>query len=189
MNYINSQFNFLKTAISDPKVAAISRSSKYVVRSVLSYLRRPIRTIVEFGPGDGVMTRALLRRLPADGKLIAIESNPDFIKSLSRINDPRLSIIHGRVQDIVPNMDKYLSGKVDAVLSSVPFSQFSAEDRNKITSNAYNLLSREGIFIVFHQYTPLMLRALKKRFNKVNVSFELRNIFPCFIISGENEYS
>ncbi len=181
------KIDFLKTALSDYKVGAISRSSKYVVRSVLHQLPGHLNTVVEFGPGDGVITKAILERISKKGRLVVIESNPDFVKALRKIRDPRLLVIRGKVQDIIMTLDKYLPSKADAILSSVPFSFFTASDRKNIVLKISKLLSPKGIFISFHQYRLQIVRQLKSHFNKVNIIFEPRNILPCFIISARNK--
>ena len=65
-------------------VGAITRSSGYLVRSVADKLPVNLSTIVEYGAGDGVMTRILLEHLAPTGRLIAIEANDAFIDELKK---------------------------------------------------------------------------------------------------------
>ncbi len=89
MNYIK----FLKIALRDYwLVAALMPSSKYVVRKILSQFKPEYRMVVEYGAGDGVITKEILKVLPANGKLIAIKSNPDLLTDLEKIREPRLNI-------------------------------------------------------------------------------------------------
>lgn len=184
MDDLRKRVGFFKTAVGDPGVAAIATSSRFVIRNVLRRVPEGATTIIEYGPGEGVLTRPLLSRLPADGTLIAIESNHDFAESLRRINDPRLRVLEGKVEDILH--DKALLGieTADFVASSIPFSFLSPDERAGIASETARILVPGGRFVVFHQYSPLMQPVLKQGFGKVTVDFEFRNVFPCFIIEG-----
>jgi len=52
--------------------------------------------VVEFGPGTGVITEAILRKLPKDAHLHAIELDGELLETTTRrVNDPRLRPIHG----------------------------------------------------------------------------------------------
>ena len=91
--------SFLKNAILGKKVGAISVSSKYVIKRVLKEIEgENYKNIVEYGPGDGVLTRELLKLLPRDGKLVVIETDNNFIKHLEKIRDKRLTVIRGKMQ-------------------------------------------------------------------------------------------
>ena len=66
---MDKSVQFLKNAILGENIGAVARSSKYVVKKVLSFLNQTqISNIIEYGPGDGVLTRELLKILPANGK-------------------------------------------------------------------------------------------------------------------------
>ncbi|MBI4090809.1 MAG: methyltransferase type 11, partial [Candidatus Komeilibacteria bacterium] len=47
-------------------------------------------------------------------------------------------------------------------------------------------LSAGGTFLVY-QYSPLVLPILKKYFKKVKLYYEVRNLFPYFIMVAEKE--
>ena len=72
MNKINSNLNFIKTAIKDFKVGALTPSSKYVVKKIIKEIKPEYKYIVEYGPGDGVITKEILKILPQDGRLVVI---------------------------------------------------------------------------------------------------------------------
>ncbi len=76
MNY----FKFLKIALTDYRmVAELMPTSKYAIRRILNQIKPEQKTIIEYGAGDGVITKEILKILPADGKIIAIELNPDLL--------------------------------------------------------------------------------------------------------------
>ncbi|MDO8728438.1 MAG: rRNA adenine N-6-methyltransferase family protein [bacterium] len=184
---MQEQLNFLKIALSDHQIGAMTRSSKYVVRAVMRNLRgQLLRRVIEYGPGDGVITKEILKRMPRDGEMIVIETNPKFLKVLRKIEDPRLKIIEGTAQTASKELKSNYNANVNLVLSSIPFSILNRLDRKEIVSNTFEMLEESGKFIVF-QYSPILLSLLKKYFNanNINTQFELRNIPPMFIMSAQ----
>src|SRR4051794_5030143 len=140
---------FLKTAISDVNVAAVANSSKYVVTSVMNHLPESLTSVMEYGPGEGVATRALLKRLPPNGRLLAIESNNEFVNGLKEIDDPRFQVVHGNVRDIASIMREHRFQALDAIISSIPFSFLTPEERDEIVIKTRDALSAQGSFVVF----------------------------------------
>jgi len=172
---------FVNAVLSGGKTGAITMSSDYLVESVLKHVKGPLDIVVEYGPGDGVVTKAILKHLAPQGKLVVIESNPEFVKILRRIDDQRLHIIEGEVQDVITRETWHIK-EVDLILSSIPFSFLTPRKRDEVIAKTHALLQPRGSAIVFHQYSTLTKKSLGKYFNTVSVSFEPRNIFPCFIL-------
>ena len=78
---------------------------------------------VEYGPGVGTFTRPILDRLGPDAKLIAIDTNADFIEYLKRdIDDPRLIAVAGSAADVEQIIAEHGFDHADYVLSGLPFS-------------------------------------------------------------------
>lgn len=174
---------FLKNAILGKKVGAIARSSKYVIQNVIKQINNYSHsTVVEYGPGDGVLTTELLKNLSADGKILLVELDKNFVKILKNIDDSRIRVVNGSIQDISKNLPDYGFNKVDIIISSIPFSLIDKKEREEIVKNSFDALAPGGKLIVFHQYSTLMLRPIKKYFTTTKVIFEPRNILPCFII-------
>ena len=181
-----SKLNFLKTALEDYRVGALTPSSSFVVKRILKKLPHHSRAcIIEYGAGDGIITKALLEYLPANGKLIAIETNPHFIAVLKKIHDPRLEIMHEDVLKISKKLSALKLSRIDAVISGVPFSFFSSNERHEIVKRTFKGLSNHGRFILY-QVSPLMFPYLKKYFKKkIDLSIEMRNFPPYFIMTAE----
>jgi phospholipid N-methyltransferase len=182
-NFLERLF-FLVRALSGHRVGAITTSSRYVIQEALQDITGPLDTIVEYGAGTGTMTKNLLQRLAPNGKLIVIESNHQFIEILKQLSDTRLHIIEGELENQLLDA-KHGFFNVDLVVSSVPFSFIAPMHRQKIILASKKMLAPNGNFIIFHQYSRLMLKPLKDNFKTVSVSFEPRNIFPCFIFSAK----
>lgn len=186
MQRIRERINFLKVFTTDKHVGAVAASSRFVVEGVIKHVPKGAKTIVECGPGEGVVTRALLKILPQDGTLLAIESNKEFVTILQSINNPRLKIAEGKAQDVASHIKNHHLPPVDFAVASIPFSFITPPERTQIVRDIHAVLRTDGVFVIFN-YTPLMYRTMKKIFGNACVAFEIRNILPCSIIVARKE--
>ncbi len=179
--------SFFGQYLSDHDIAAVSPSSSHLIRRLIRHLDPAnSRIVVELGPGDGAATKALLAAMPKDSRYLAIEKNHDFAADLAGLGDPRLDIIEGdarRLQDILKEKG---IGSVDAVIASIPFTYLNKAERRALVRSVKMLLKPEGRFVIFHQYSPLMVPYVKQAFGRVKVEFEPLNLFPCFLIDSRN---
>ncbi len=183
---MKQHLNFFKIAIKDYKVGALTRISKHVVKRIVKEIKPDYKYIVEYGAGDGVTTIGMLKALPKDGKLVAIDLNDGFIEELNKIKDPRLIVIKGDIVDLSKDLKSLGVPEVHMVVSSVPFTIFSPKIRKEVIDNTYNALTTAGK-IVMYQYSPLMNSVIKKVFGNSVLSFEARNFPPISIMVGEKK--
>ena len=174
-------FDFVSTFLSDIKVAALAPTSRYAIRRMLPHIPITTRTIAEYGPGDGVITKHLLNLLPRSGKLLAIERNLNFVEELKQIHDHRLYVKEGDVCLIGDYLKEYGMQKIDAVISGIPFLFCTPEQRMHIVDQTYSALAPNGVFIVY-QFSRLMLPYLREYFSQVQWYYEPRNMPPMFFI-------
>lgn len=186
MQRIRERMNFLKVFTKDKHVGAVAASSRFVIESVIKHVPKGAKTIIECGPGEGVVTRALLKKLPQEGTLLAIESNKEFVAILRGIHNSRLKIAEGKAQDIASHVKKYHLGEVDFAVASIPFSFITPSERVQIVRDIHTVLRTDGVFVIFN-YSPLMYRTMKKIFGNASIGFEFRNILPCSIIVARKE--
>jgi len=163
-------------------VTAFSQSSRHLVNRVVSKID-PEKTsnIIEYGAGDGVVTKQVLKSIKKPCKVFAFEPNENFYSELRSIDDKRLFVIN----DVAQNTHKYMNGtKADLVLASMPFSWI--KNKSTLIKNMHDRLEKDGKFIIYHQYFPIgLIKPLSKHFNKVKIEYELKNFLPCFIITCE----
>lgn len=171
------KWNFFRTFISDIKVGALVPTLPNAVDHILSYVPKDAKRVAEYGPGDGVITRPLLERLPMDAKMIAIETNHDFVRELERICDPRLQVKFGDVLFTAEHLEEAGICELDTAISGIPFSFLKSAEREKIVAQTHAALSSHGVFIVY-QFSPFMFRHLKRWFTHVKLRFTL----PIFFI-------
>ena len=181
---LRKPFNYLKTFIEDAGVAAIHPSSKYLVSRVVRAVEagRP-RVIVEFGAAEGVMTKKILKGLPADGLLAAIERNLGFYKGLSEIKDARLRTACGDVRDMKRMLIEMGITKADCFFSGIPFSFLSPAERSLLVHEVHSHLPHGGRFVAY-QCTTHLIPLLRAQFQQVKVELELRNMPPHFVFTA-----
>ena len=90
---------FFKRFLKHPfQIASIFPSSKALVERVGSKMDfSRVRVIAEYGPGEGVHSREIARRMPPGSQLLLIELDPAFSRDLERqfADDPRVHVING----------------------------------------------------------------------------------------------
>ncbi|OGZ97600.1 MAG: hypothetical protein A3I44_02885 [Candidatus Sungbacteria bacterium RIFCSPLOWO2_02_FULL_51_17] len=176
---------FLKGALRQFRLAgALVASSRYAAENVVKRLSRGFSYIVEYGAGDGAITKRILRGLSRDGTLVAVELNEAFLPYLHAVGDSRLKVVHGDVTSIARTLPALNLPRIDGVVSGIPFTFLEPEQREEVVSNTWKHLSCGGRFVLY-QTTPLMVPVLKRHFRRVKVYYELRNLPPYFIIVAE----
>lgn len=182
---LKSDFNFIKTVLKNYKVGTFTPSSKYVIKKIIKEIKPNHKFIIEYGAGNGVITKEILKILPPDGKLIAIELNGDLIKELEKINDKRLTIIKGDAVEISKNL-KTLLPTIDVAISTLPFAIIKPKQIEEIIKNTYDALPKQGIFIIC-QHFPIIFKYLDIFQKNVKWKFEPRNSIPYFIITAKKD--
>jgi phospholipid N-methyltransferase len=175
----------IREFIKDKKVGAAFSTGKHVIKKMLGNIDfDKANSLVEYGPGKGVITKHLLERMRKDAVLFVFETNEMFIKELLNISDKRLVIINEGAEDartILKN--RYKINKVDYVISTIPFTFFDRRKRKRIITKTYNMLNENGKFITY-QYTGLIYQLLKQKFQQTQRIAVLINIPPAIILIG-----
>ena len=143
---------FFKGFLKNPKeVGSIIPSSRFLTRRVLKCGRvRDARVIIELGPGTGVFTREILRDMPEDGKLVAIEISSAFVDLLRcTIRDPRLVVYEGSSADLEKALAEAGESRADLVVSGVPFSTIERGAGRRTLEAAKRVLSDRGRFVAY----------------------------------------
>ena len=172
---------YIKNLIKDPRVASVSPTSSNAIKKILNGIDfSQIDVMVEYGPGDGVITRELLARLKPEAKLFAIEVNEPFANELANSTDNRLTVIHGSAEQVREMLSSYGVEQVDLVLSGIPFSLIRYRTRVKIVSATREVLKPGGSFLVY-QASIQLNGLLKKFFKSVSIEYAWKNIPPLVI--------
>lgn len=176
---------YVKAFMDDRSIGSVTPSSRFLVeRMVKSSALAGAKTVVEYGPADGVITRDLLKAMSPDATLYAVEFNEKMHAALlKKVKDARLNAIRGDVRHV----DKLLIDRgitaVDRIVSCIPFALFTGRERHEILTKTTNLLAPGGRFVAFG-YTTHLIPMLKDYFSDVDIQFEVRNIPPSFIFTA-----
>lgn len=176
------KIDFLKTFIKDRDVASITPTSLHCVKKVCTNIdfKRDI-TLVEYGPGDGVFSKYILKKMTPGSKLILIELNVDFYNHLkATIKDPRVEIYNTRAGDVEAAIDPSVVGNVDYVLSGIPFS-FLEKNRKRVVLNATKNLLKEGGLFLAYQTSGHLKKPVMEVFGNLETEREILNIPPYLI--------
>ena len=160
-------------------VGSIIPSSRILIERMLKPVDwKRTKLFVEYGPGVGTFTRPILEKLGDDAKLIAIDTNPDFIKYLRRsIDDPRFVPVTGSAADVEAIVREHGFDGADYVLSGLPFSTLPAGIGDDIAEATARVICPGGAFLVY-QFSPKVLDFIKPHFDRVDRGFEWINVPP-----------
>lgn len=163
-------------------LGSIVPSSRYLIRRLLREVDwRSVRTVVEFGPGVGNITAAVLERMPDQGRLIALDTNEEFITALRRtITDPRLVAVNASAEHVRHVVTHHRVASVDCVISGIPFSMIPRPVGSSILKQVEQLLSPRGTMLVY-QFSAAVKPALQEVFAEVEQEFEWLNILPAHV--------
>jgi len=170
---------FLKVALKDIRTTgSVTSSSKYLIKKMVEPIDFKIaNTIVEFGAGEGCITREILKKTKASSKILSFELNETLFEHLQIIKDRRLSFIN----DNVTELGNYVAdNSVDAIISGLPLTNIPKAVKQKILAAALISLKPNGLFIQY-QYSLLDYKFLKKYFKEVKLDFALLNFPPAFV--------
>ncbi|MTI87359.1 MAG: hypothetical protein FH748_05260 [Balneolaceae bacterium] len=178
---LKGTITFLKSFATDKDVASITPSSQYCVRKLCSLIDfDETKTIVEYGGGTGVFTKYLLGRMRDDAQLYVFETNDNFYKKLSSINDPRLTVFHKSVEEMMDLLPNDTVGNVDHIISGIPFSFFNWDLKISILDKTISTLKHDGSFLAY-QTTGHLKKPLMTVFQNYDTTFCWKNIPPYFI--------
>jgi phospholipid N-methyltransferase len=166
-------------------VGSVIPSSRYLERRVVREARlATARLAVELGPGTGGTTRAILRALPADAKLLSVEINPDFLPMLRAIGDPRLIVHEGSASDLSAILAEHGLGAPDVVLSGIPFSTMKPGLGRAIVQAVSDALPAGGRFVAY-QVRDRVEKLGREVLGPAAVQLELRNVPPMRVYRWE----
>lgn len=136
------------------------------------------RCVVELGPGTGGSTRALLRALAPQARLLAIEVNPGFSRRLRRlIDDPRLAVHAGSAESLADALHRRGLPPADVVVSGIPFSTLPRDSAERIAAAIHANLAPGGR-VVAYQWRPQVAGYLAPHFGPPRMAWEWRSLPP-----------
>lgn len=177
---------FLREFLLSPlRTASVTPSSPSLAEQMIAALPAGGDPVVaELGPGTGVFTEAIQRRLAGRGRHVAIEMNPEMVAFVSR-RCPGVEVIRGAAADLPDILAAQGIHGVDHVVSGLPWSAFTGSLIDTIAGS----LAPDGVYTQFTyawtRWAPpahRQLAQLRHAFGEVLITRTVwRNLPPAFV--------
>jgi len=175
----DKRLTFLQGFLRHPHlVGSVIPSSRFLERRLVDIADiARARLVVELGPGTGGTTRAILRTLPHESRLLTIDINPEFVSLLRSHPDSRLIAHHGSSVDMREILERYDLSLPDVVISGVPFSTMPLALGRRIIRAVWSSLAPGGHFVAY-QYRDRVSVLTREIAGIPEVAVEFRNVPP-----------
>ncbi len=169
-------------------VGAIVPSSRELAEAMIAPIDfEKARVIVEFGPGTGVMTTAIVKKLSPHTRYVGVEVNQTFCQTLT-VRFPHLHFFNRGAQDIKEILTSLGVDSVDAIICGLPWASLPIDLQVRIMSAISDVLRPGGVFVTFAYLQGLVMpaagmlrRRLKAQFAFVKTTKIIwRNVPPAF---------
>jgi phospholipid N-methyltransferase len=185
--------NFFVEFIKNPvNTSAIVPSSKKLARAIVGMAKlSKANVVVEFGPGTGVFTEQILKKLSKRAKFFALEINPKFVKHTKK-RFPSAVVYHDTALNMRKYLKKHRARHCDCIISGLPFTVFNYELQKEFLKIIKDALSPGGRFLTFtylHRRESKgnlrLKKLLKKNFDKLETSRVVwKNFPPAYVYSA-----
>lgn len=161
---------------------SITPSSKHLVDSIIKIIPSDAKNIIEFGIGDGCITKAVISKISNKQKLLAIEINKDFFNSFnSDFTSENLITVNEDALIIEKIISDNGFTNYNCIISSLPFALMKKKDVYKLLHIICNLIKQNDGSFILYQYSTLYEKELKALFEIVSRTYVLQNLPPAFI--------
>lgn len=177
---------FFRGFLEEPRmVGSVIPSSRATIEAMLAPVDwERCQLFVEYGPGVGTFCQTVLDRLPRDGELLVIDTNPLFIDYLKRtFRDSRFHAVLGSAEDVEEIVRSIGHDKADYVLSGLPFSTLPDGVGASIAEATQRVLREGGAFLTY-QFKGVARDLTARFFPRVTTDFVWLNIPPCILAWG-----
>lgn len=143
--------------------------------------------VVELGPGTGAVTTQVRRRLPPEGRHLAVELDPRMARFLQD-RHPGVEVVNGDARKLGSLLAERDITSVDAVISGLPWSLFDRTMQQEILDQVVGAVGETGAFATFAYSHTLPMpsarrfkAALHDTFDEVVMTRTVwRNLPPAF---------
>lgn len=177
---------FFRGFLEHPRmVGSIIPSSKHTIGKMLAPVKwDECKLFVEYGPGVGTFCRPVLDRLPRDGALVVIDTNPLYIDYLKHtIRDSRFHPVLGSAEDVEEIVKALGYDHADYVLSGLPFSTLPEGVGPAIAAATHRVVRPGGAFLTY-QFSTTARDLTARHFKRIETGITWWNIPPCLLCWG-----
>lgn len=186
-----STLSFLKEVFrANKSTGAIAPSGRQLADMVTDMAEvSQSNVIVEYGPGTGVFTEAILAKKRPDAHFIALEVNEEFVR-VTKERCPAVEVYHDCAQNTRMYLERAGFHACDTIVSGLPWTRFDSALQDEILEATYDVLEPGGRFVTFayamSPYVPsgrkFFREKLVERFGNVERSEHIwKNIPPCVV--------
>jgi len=187
-----STYTYLKHFFTDRNIASITPTSTFGIKKVCGHIDfKTANVIVEYGPATGVFIDYLLENMNTDARLLAIETNNNFVELLEKkFTDSRFDVVNESAEHVQQCLEARNVSHADYIISGIPFSFFPMQLKQQIIKNTFEALKPGGKFLVYQFFTASLKpekrlkTVLEEHFSEVNTKMEILNVPPLTIFEA-----
>lgn len=147
---IGEQFRFFRNFVRHPmQVGSLIPSSRHLAKVMVESVDwSKAKAVLEYGPGTGVFTEAILAQKTADCQFAAIERSPDFVRAVQQ-RCPTARVFEDSIENVEAICKQEGIESVDAVLSGIPWAIFPEVMQKSLLEPMLRVLKPGGHFATF----------------------------------------
>ncbi len=177
---IKEGFLFLHRFFGDPKrVGSVMPSSHFLANQMVKPIEwDKVQAIAELGSGTGAITRSIQAHAGEKVDVILFEMDKQM-REYIRKQYPQFPC-YANARHLNEKMSEQGIAELDAVVSGLPFFNFSVETRQALINQVVQALKPDGLFITY-QYSLQMKKMLADTFVIEDIQFVPFNVPPAFV--------
>lgn len=143
-------FSFLKVIVVNPRrTGALFPSSKRLASEMARHVLLSANSeVIELGPGNGIITEALIERGISPRNITAIEYSPELVQNLCQ-RFPDISVIEGDAACLIDLLNHTKNRQISTIISSLPLRILPKKKAKAILRQIEMLLPPGGRYIQF----------------------------------------
>lgn len=149
-------------------------------------------TVIEFGPGTGVLTERILNKISNNTTFFALEINPRFAAA-TRLRCPDATVYNDSAENAKLHLQNHGVDGCDCIISALPWSVFTPGLQDRLLSTIWDILEPGGRLLTvayFHaQVFPSAQRFKNKLYEKfptvTKTEIVWSNLPPAFVYCAQ----
>lgn len=176
------EVEFLKGALLKPKtIGAIAPSSSFTAKRMAAAIDLSIKLpVLEFGPGSGVITKAILSHGLEASQLYSIEFSKHFLPSLRR-QYKGVNFIHADAFEIDEITQLKEIKQFNTIISGLPLLNFPKQARESLITKLVSRLPEGRPMVQFSYGLKPPINTVRGKFRVEHLHTEIRNLPPARI--------
>lgn len=193
-NELEVNLKFLTQFLIHPtKIGAIAPSNDKLCDMITEMAElNKISSVIEFGPGTGVITEKIMKKISKETTFFAMEINETLVEATKK-RCPDATVYLASASSAKKYLELHGEQGCDRIISSLPWSTFSDDLQDDLMETIMDVLKPGGKFLTY-AYVPGLVfpsairfrKKLYEKFDKVSRSkIVWTNFPPAFIYYAE----